>query len=86
MNNSDRVYQSNTYKLLGAGRSSSAFGSRNSQSNFVSHRVNAGGSIDSNSSNNLHITASFEEDAQRVSLFALLLTFSDSYSFFIACC
>ena len=56
------LQKTNAYKLLGLGRSSSAFGSRNSAGNFISNKLNIN-SIDSNGSSKLQIGASFEDES-----------------------
>ena len=62
LNREEKLFQkTNAYKLLGIGRSSSSFGSRNSGGNFISNKLNTN-SVDSNGSTKVNIAASFEED------------------------
>ena len=62
LNRDERLFQkTNAYKLLGIGRSSSSFGSRNSAGNFISNKLNTN-SIESNASSKVQVTASFEDD------------------------
>lgn len=62
LNRDERLFQkTNAYKLLGIGRSSSSFGSRNSAGNFISNKLNTN-SIESNGSSKVQVTASFEDD------------------------
>lgn len=59
----EKVFQkTNAYKLLGLGRSSSAFGSRNSTGNFIATKLNTN-SIESIGSSKVQIAASFDDDS-----------------------
>ena len=61
-NKDERLFQkSNTYRLMGLGRCSSSFESRNSTWRFATNKVNSN-SIDSHDSSNHNIAASFDDN------------------------